>query len=139
MRASRRHKIERDYHRIQRFLLSLYDVTNMRTRIHPKSLGSVFARSAIVAPLAVGVLLSTGSITALAQQACCSSERERHEYSLASLNGSYAMIGTYAANVARGLGLAIFDGDGAVNGSALINRNGYTVSPAAQGRNDRMM
>ncbi|MBV9503028.1 MAG: hypothetical protein JO138_26950 [Acidobacteriaceae bacterium] len=72
----------------------------------------------------MAVLICTGSVTAFAQDDCCWSGREHHEYSLASLHGSYAMIGTYAANVARGLGLAEFDGRGAVNGSVLVNQPG---------------
>ena len=103
---------------------SQYDVTNMRTRLLPNSLKSVFARPAAIAPLALAVLICTASLTAFAQDGCCWSEREHNEYSLASLHGSYAMIGTYAANVARGLGVAEFDGRGAVNGSVLVNQPG---------------
>ncbi|MGH9608352.1 MAG: hypothetical protein ACRD34_01650 [Bryobacteraceae bacterium] len=57
-------------------------------------------------------------------QGCCGSPHGHHGYSLASLHGSYSMIGTYAANVGRGLGLIAFDGRGNATGSSLVNQPG---------------
>jgi hypothetical protein len=42
-------------------------------------------------------------------------------YTLAGLQGSYAIIGNYGANVAMSLGMRVFDGNGNVTGSAIIN------------------
>lgn len=48
--------------------------------------------------------------------------QEHHGYSLASLNGSYAIVGTYAGLVASNLGVVTFDGRGTLKGSAIVNQ-----------------
>jgi hypothetical protein len=42
-------------------------------------------------------------------------------YTLASLRGNYAIIGTYGANVAVALGIRNFDGSGNMTGTFLVN------------------
>lgn len=42
-------------------------------------------------------------------------------YSLASVKGNYAIIGTYGANVALALGERYFDGNGNLTGTFLVN------------------
>jgi hypothetical protein len=42
-------------------------------------------------------------------------------YSLATLQGNYAIIGTYGSNVAIALGTRYFDGNGNLTGNAIIN------------------
>jgi len=40
---------------------------------------------------------------------------------LASLQGSYGLVGTYGANVAMGLGTRSYDGNGNLSGTSIIN------------------
>jgi hypothetical protein len=42
-------------------------------------------------------------------------------YTLASLRGSYAVIGTYGANVAMAIGTRTYDGNGNLTGTAIVN------------------
>ena len=42
-------------------------------------------------------------------------------YNLASLQGQYALIGTYGANVAKAFGMRYFDGDGNLTGTFVLN------------------
>jgi hypothetical protein len=42
-------------------------------------------------------------------------------YSLATLQGNYAIIGTYGSNIAIALGTRYFDGGGNMTGNAIIN------------------
>jgi hypothetical protein len=42
-------------------------------------------------------------------------------YTLASLRGSYALVGTYGANVAMGIGTRSYDGNGNLSGTSIIN------------------
>lgn len=42
-------------------------------------------------------------------------------YTLASLQGNYAIIGTYGANVAIAIGTRHFDGNGNMTGTAIVN------------------
>jgi hypothetical protein len=43
------------------------------------------------------------------------------DWSVASLNGEYALVGTYGANVARLIGTFVVDGQGNFSGSARVN------------------
>lgn len=61
---------------------------------------------------------------ALAGQQGNDNAPDSHGYSLASLSGDYAFVGTYAANVAANLGVVTFDGRGNANGSVLVNEPG---------------
>src|ERR1700710_199246 len=45
-------------------------------------------------------------------------------YTLASLNGDYAVVGSYGANVARLLGSYHADGRGFIEGQAVVNQPG---------------
>ncbi len=78
-------------------------------------------KRASIAAFALAAFLSAGPQTAFAQQ---NQFLHHKEYSLASLCGVYSMIGTYAANVAKGLGIIAFDGRGGASGSALVNQPG---------------
>jgi hypothetical protein len=42
-------------------------------------------------------------------------------FTLDSLEGSYAVVGHYGANLAISLGTRVFDGNGGVNGTSLVN------------------
>jgi hypothetical protein len=42
-------------------------------------------------------------------------------FTLESLEGSYAVVGHYGANVAISLGTRLFDGDGGVTGTSIVN------------------
>lgn len=42
-------------------------------------------------------------------------------YTLASLQGTYALVGTYGANVAMGIGTRTYDGNGNLSGTSIIN------------------
>ena len=61
---------------------------------------------------------------ALAGQRSNDNAPEVHAYSLASLSGNYAFVGTYAMNVAANLGVISFDGNGGAKGSVLVNQPG---------------
>lgn len=64
--------------------------------------------------LAVCICFSFLSVsTAHAQHPDC--------YTLASLKGNYAIVGTYGANVALALGERYFDGNGNLTGTFLVN------------------
>lgn len=45
-----------------------------------------------------------------------------HHYSVASLQGDYAVVNHYGANLALGIGTGHFDGNGNLQGSLLLNR-----------------
>src|ERR1700730_16057168 len=62
------------------------------------------------------VLIFTGFLgasVANAQVARC--------YTVASLQGNYALVGTYGANVAMGIGTRTYDGNGNLSGTSIIN------------------
>src|ERR1700683_79935 len=62
------------------------------------------------------VLIFTGFVgasAANAQIARC--------YTVASLQGNYALVGTYGANVAMGIGTRTYDGNGNLSGNSIIN------------------
>ena len=42
-------------------------------------------------------------------------------YTLASLEGNYALVGTYGANVARSLSIRVYDGSGNLSSAFLVN------------------
>lgn len=73
------------------------------------------------------LLALMASSAAFASQESSDTSGEHPEFSEASLIGSYAFVGTYAANVAANLGVMTFDGLGTVKGSVLVNQ------PAADG------
>ena len=60
-------------------------------------------------------------------------------FTLESLEGSYAVVGHYGANVAISLGTRVFDGDGGVTGTSIVNEptpgsttGGRTIITAVQ-------
>ena len=60
-------------------------------------------------------------------------------FTLESLEGSYAVVGHYGANVAISLGTRLFDGDGGVTGTSIVNEptpgsttGGRTIITAVQ-------
>jgi hypothetical protein len=61
------------------------------------------------------VLLSLASVHAWADDAAAAC------FTLESLEGSYAVVGHYGANVAISLGTRVFDGDGGVTGTSIVN------------------
>ena len=56
---------------------------------------------------------SLGASIAVAEEPSC--------YTIASLKGTYAVVGTYGANVARALALRQFDGQGNLTGTFILN------------------
>jgi hypothetical protein len=65
-------------------------------------------------------VLSCG--VALALNAPVASAEQHHEYSLASLWGDYAVVNSYGASLALGVGTEQFDGAGRLHGTLLLNR-----------------
>jgi hypothetical protein len=72
--------------------------------------------------IALTALIYGGSRAVFAGQGRGDASSHHHEYSLASLNGNYAFVGTYAANIASNLGVVTFDGGGDAKGSVLVNQ-----------------
>jgi hypothetical protein len=58
------------------------------------------------------------------QHVAVAAQEQRDEWSLATLNGEFALVGTYGANVARLLGTYVVDGQGNLSGSGRINLPG---------------
>ena len=67
----------------------------------------------LITTAAIGMALGLGASVASAD--------ETHCYTLASLKGTYALLGTYGANVALALGLRNFDGNGNLTGTFTVN------------------
>ena len=74
----------------------------------------MFGRKRLFAPAALILTSLLGMSAANAQNTSC-------PYTLQSLNGSYAVIGNYGANVAIALGLRSLDGNGNLNSIFLVN------------------
>jgi hypothetical protein len=66
--------------------------------------------------VAVQVLISTGFIGVSAASA-----EDQKCYTLASLQGNYAIVANYGANVAIALGTRSYDGNGNLTGTFLVN------------------
>jgi hypothetical protein len=64
--------------------------------------------------------------------ACAADAQPRQCYTIASLQGNYAVIGNYGANVASGLGIRSYDGNG--NLAALSTINEPTAGSATGAR-----
>lgn len=62
---------------------------------------------------AAAIWLAMGAVDARADDAHC--------YTLASLKGTYAVVGTYGANVAIALAVRHFDGQGNLSGTFTVN------------------
>lgn len=78
-----------------------------------------------LALVALASLVVAGSGRAFAGQDNDSSNtpsEQPHGYSLASVNGSYAIVGTYAGIEALDLGVVDFDGHGNAKGTVLVNQ-----------------
>lgn len=60
--------------------------------------------------------------TAAASQGGSDASQEHHSYSVESINGTYAFVGTYAGRVAANLGVVKFNGLGSVEGSVIVNQ-----------------
>lgn len=67
----------------------------------------------LIAAIAIVMASGLGASGALAD--------ETHCYTLASLKGTYAVLGIYAANVALALGVRQFDGNGNLTGTFTLN------------------
>ena len=78
-------------------------------------------RSLIVA---LSCLLGTGVLIAPRTAAGKEKERPSTAYTLASLEGDYAVVGSYGGNAARLLGTYHADGRGYIDGSAIVNLPG---------------
>ncbi|HET9177341.1 MAG TPA: hypothetical protein VFQ24_03200 [Terriglobia bacterium] len=77
--------------------------------------------------LTLAVLLLTSYIrpgpgTVLAGQDGNDASQEHRDYSTASINGSYAFVGTYAGLVASSFGVVTFNGLGSARGSVIVNQ-----------------
>lgn len=69
-----------------------------------------------------------GSNLVFAAQAGGQNPRDQLDYSLASLSGDYAFVGTYGDHVAANLGVIAFDGLGSARGTVLVNQPGENGS-----------
>lgn len=81
---------------------------------------AILATISVIAALAAVI---GGSPSVLADKSSNGSS-EHHEYSQASLSGTYARVGTYQGSIATALGVIVFDGQGSVNGSATVIQPG---------------
>jgi len=82
---------------------------------------------AILAVIAALAVVIGGSSSVLAGQSNNESS-PHHEYSQASLSGTYARVGTYQGNIAAALGVVVFDGQGSAMGSATVIEPGPSGS-----------
>lgn len=83
---------------------------------------SLVQRGRIISPI-IAVLSSFaawGATPALIAQSAAAGAL--HEYSVASIQGDYAVVNHYGANLALGIGTTQFDGTGTLRGSLLLNR-----------------
>ncbi len=93
-------------------------------------------------------LLAVATILITAVPAVSAEESDKNVYTLASLQGDYALVGLYGSNVARLNGVFRADGNGGLSGTAQINAPGsggqrvlvavsfagtYTVTPEGLG------
>jgi len=74
----------------------------------------MFNKKSLFVPAAIILASFLGASAANAQSSAC-------PYTLASLQGSYAIIGNYGANVAIALGTRSYDGNGNLSGRYLVN------------------
>ena len=87
-----------------------------------------FQRAALASALTLVLLLLLTSVIrpgfsrALAGQDRNDGSPEHRGYSVESVNGSYAFIGTYAGLVASSFGVVTFNGAGRVKGSLMVNQ-----------------
>ena len=77
---------------------------------------SIFITMVVISVLAAVI---GGSPSVLADKSSNGSPAH-HEYSQASLFGTYARVGTYEGNIAAALGVVVFDGQGSAQGSATV-------------------
>ena len=84
----------------------------MRSDIGKAILVSIFVIMALAAVIG-------GSPSVLAGKSSNGSSTH-HEYSQASLSGTYARVGTYQGNIAAALGVVVFDGQVSAKGSATV-------------------
>ena len=73
-------------------------------------------------------LICIGSNLVFAAQVGRENPPDPLDYSLTSLSGSYAFVGTYGDHVAANLGVVVFDGLGSAEGSILVNQPGVNGS-----------
>jgi hypothetical protein len=69
-------------------------------------------------------LLTAAAILITAVPAISAEERDRNIYTLATLQGDYALVGVYGSNAARLNGVFRADGNGSLSGAAQINAPG---------------
>jgi hypothetical protein len=72
----------------------------------------MFSKKRLFTPVALILTSFLGASAANAQVGC---------YTVASLQGNYALVGTYGANVAKAIGTRSYDGNGNLSGVAIIN------------------
>ncbi len=73
----------------------------------------MFSKKSLLLAVALIFTSCLGVSVANAQTSC--------PYTLASLQGNYALVGTYGANVAQAIGTRSYDGNGNLTGTSLIN------------------
>jgi hypothetical protein len=69
-------------------------------------------------------LVAAAAILITAVPAISAEESDKNIYTLASLQGDYALVGVYGSDVARLNGVFTADGNGSLSGSAQINAPG---------------
>ena len=84
---------------------------------------ALYAVALTLAPVASSGLICAGSHPVFANQGR-NDPSEHRGYSLASITGNYAVVGTYSANLASVFGVLTFDGLGTLKGSATVNQPG---------------
>jgi Ca2+-binding RTX toxin-like protein len=67
------------------------------------------------------VFVAAVSISAVLLGVSAASAESQKCYTLASLQGNYAIVGNYGANVAIALGIRSYDGNGNLTGTFLVN------------------
>jgi hypothetical protein len=72
--------------------------------------------------IVLAVLLLSPAVAG--QHVAVAAQERSDDWSVASLNGEYALVGTYGANVARLIGTFVVDGEGNFSGSARVNLPG---------------
>ncbi|HEX5411803.1 MAG TPA: hypothetical protein VFZ27_08060 [Terriglobia bacterium] len=72
--------------------------------------------------LLLTAFIQPGSGTALAAQNGNDEPQVHRDYSTASINGSYAFVGTYAGLIASSFGVVTFNGLGSAQGSVIVNQ-----------------
>jgi len=86
----------------------------LRLAFPAKEMKAMFSKKSLLVPAAL-ILTSFLGVSA------ANAQRTQPCYTLASLKGSYAIIGNYGANLAMALGTRQMDGNGNLTGTFLVN------------------